>query len=192
MVTKYVWAGMILVGVSVGVVTGRLASIGDALLESASTAATICLSMLGIHALFMGMLGIASAAGIDKAVSRFFSFLLKRLFPDLKKDSPALGYIALNISANMFGMGNAATPFGLKAMAELQRENGGRQIASDAMCMFALLNTASVQLLPLSVLSLLAAAGSKNPAGIVAPVFLVTLATAVFAVLGGKLCRRRK
>ncbi len=189
---KYMWAGMIIIGVVVGAATGRLSAVGDAVLQSASTAAEVCLSMLGLHGLFMGLLGIAGASGITNVVARFFSFLLRGLFPELKKDSPAMGYIALNISANLFGLGNAATPFGLKAMEALQKENEDSGTASDAMCMFVLLNTASVQLLPLSVLSLLAAAGSENPAGIIVPTFLVTLLSAVFAVLGGKLCRKRR
>lgn len=173
-----------------GIVTGRADQISEAIMQSAKDSAELCLSMMGIYCLWMGLLNIAQESGMIEGIARRARKLICKLFKGLKEGSQAVGLITLNLVANMLGMGNAATPFGLKAMAALQEENPKKHVASDDMCTFIILNTASVQLLPLSIIAVRAAAGSANPAEIVFSAFLATLATAIFGVALGKLCSR--
>lgn len=187
---KYIWAGLIVIGIAVGIVTGRADQISEAIMQSAKDSAELCLSMMGIYCLWMGLLNIAQESGMIEGIARRARKLICKLFKGLKEGSQAVGLITLNLVANMLGMGNAATPFGLKAMAALQEENPKKHVASDDMCTFIILNTASVQLLPLSIIAVRAAAGSANPAEIVFSAFLATLATAIFGVALGKLCSR--
>ena len=185
---KFVWAGLIVIGIVVAILTGRADILSETILNSAQDAASFSLSLLGIYCLLLGLLSSARASGLIESISRKAGGALSLLFRGIRRNGAAMGYITMNMVANMLGMGNAATPFGLKAMAALKEENGGKAEASDDMCTFIILNTASVQLLPLTVIGLRAAAGSSDPTSIVLTSFLATLATAVFGVAGGKLC----
>lgn len=190
--TTLIWSIMILGGMLLGLCNGRMALISEAILEAAGEAAALCGSLLGVYCLFMGLMRIAEQTGFATWTAKLCRRPLARLFPSLRGNREALGSIAMNISANLLGMGNAATPFGLKAMADLQKINENPQIASDEMCMFILLNTASVQLLPLTVISMRAAAGAAQPWDITLGSFLTTLVSAVLAVVGGMLARGRR
>ena len=152
--------------------------------------AELCLSLMGLYCLWLGILNIADKAGIVQKLAAGLGRCIGFLFQGIKRGSDAMGYIALNMVANMLGMGNAATPFGLKAMEALNRENGGKKSPSAAMCMFIIMNTASVQILPLTIIGLRAAAGSAAPGEIIVTSFLATLATAIFGILGAKLSER--
>lgn len=189
---KYLWAGMIVIGMAVCMATGKLEALSDTLLSSAQQAAELGFSMLGIYTLWMGLLNIATDSGLVAAIARRAQRLMRMLFRGLERGSDAIAYITLNMVANMLGMGNAATPFGLKAMAALKQVSPEKDAsrASHDMCMFIIINTASVQILPLSIIAVRAAAGSANPAEIVITAFLATLATAVFGVIGAKICAR--
>ena len=193
---KFIWAGLIIIGVLVGILTGNIAEVSDAVIAGATEAAELCISMIGIYALWMGLLNIANQSGLVNAIAKKVEKFIHLLFRGLKKGSEAIGYITLNMVANMLGMGNAATPFGLKAMQALKDENGGRDEASDDMCMFIIINTASVQLLPLTIIAVRTASGSTNPTEIVGTSLLATFATAVIGVLFAKVCamkgRRKK
>ena len=185
---KVIWGGLILVGIAVGIGTGRVEELSQTILGSAKDAAELALSMIGIYCLWMGLLRIAEKSGMIQAIARGSERLICKLFTGIRRGSEAVSLITLNLVANMLGMGNAATPFGLRAMAALQEQNPDKRRASDDMCLFIVINTASVQLLPLTIITVRAAAGSSNPADIVLTAFLATLATAVFGVIGAKLC----
>ncbi|MBC8539250.1 nucleoside recognition protein [Christensenellaceae bacterium NSJ-63] len=185
---KVIWGGLILVGIAVGIGTGRVEELSQTILGSAKDAAELALSMIGIYCLWMGLLRIAEKSGMIQAIARGSERLICKLFTGIRRGSEAVSLITLNLVANMLGMGNAATPFGLRAMAALQEQNPDKRRASDDMCLFIVINTASVQLLPLTIIAVRAAAGSSNPADIVLTAFLATLATAVFGVIGAKLC----
>lgn len=185
---KLIWGGLILVGIAVGIGTGRVEELSQTILGSAKDAAELALSMIGIYCLWMGLLRIAEKSGMIQAIARGSERLICKLFTGIRRGSEAVSLITLNLVANMLGMGNAATPFGLRAMAALQEQNPDKRRASDDMCLFIVINTASVQLLPLTIIAVRAAAGSSNPADIVLTAFLATLATAIFGVIGAKLC----
>ncbi len=185
---KVIWGGLILVGIAVGIGTGRVEELSQTILGSAKDAAELALFMIGIYCLWMGLLRIAEKSGMIQAIARGSERLICKLFTGIRRGSEAVSLITLNLVANMLGMGNAATPFGLRAMTALQEQNPDKRRASDDMCLFIVINTASVQLLPLTIIAVRAAAGSSNPADIVLTAFLATLATAVFGVIGAKLC----
>ncbi|MBQ9942639.1 MAG: hypothetical protein IJP03_06510 [Christensenellaceae bacterium] len=188
---KIIWGGLLAGGVLLALFTGRAEALSLAMVESAGDSAQLCLSMLGIYCLWMGLLKVAEEGGLIRLIARASRGLICRLFRGLHKGSEAVSLITLNLVANMLGMGNAATPFGLRAMAALQRANPNKAVASDDMCMFIIVNTASVQLLPLTVIALRGAAGSASPGEIIPTAFLATLATAVIGIVGAKLCAKR-
>lgn len=187
---NYIWAFLIVAGTVVGVLTGRAGAVGDAAIEGAKEAGLLCVSLIGAYALWLGVLNVAKEAGLIEALAKRMRGVVRRLFPGVPADGDAIGFITLNLVANMLGMGNAATPFGLKAMKELQAINPRKDRASDAMCMLLIINASSVQLLPLTVIALRSAAGSAAPAEIVLTALLSTTVTTTVAILAGKVWRR--
>jgi len=185
---KYIWAALITAAVAIGIATGTVQDVSDAAMNGAKDAAQLAVSMIGTYSLWLGILNILEKAGAVDAIARKSERLILRLFSGLKK-SAATAYITLNLVANMLGMGSAATPFGLKAMEELKKQSTCGETASHDMCLFLIVNTASVQLLPLSIIAVRSAAGSVNPSDIVIPAFLATLCTAVLGIILAKLCR---
>ena len=188
---NFIWAGMIVIGVIVGIATGRVDALSTAMLNSAKESAAMVLSLLGIYMFWMGILNIAKEAGLVQKLAKKMERVLGALFPEVPAGSRASGYISLNIVANMLGMGNAATPFGLSAMKELDELNRHRKIASNAMCMLLCINAASVQLLPLTLIAIRGSYGSAAPADIVLPSLLNTAITAVIAILLAKIMEKR-
>jgi spore maturation protein A len=187
---SYMWAFLIVVGTVVGIATGRAEAVSQAALDGSKDAALLCISLIGAYALWLGTLNIAHEAGLVSSIARRMRGLIRWLFPSVPPDSPASGFITLNIVANMLGMGNAATPFGLKAMKELQALNPHKTRASDAMCMFLVVNASSVQLLPLTVIALRSTAGAAVPGDIVVTSLLATTVTTVVGVAMAKILRR--
>ena len=188
---NFIWAGMIVIGVIVGIATGRVDALSAAMLNSAKESAAMVLSLLGIYMFWMGILNIAKEAGLVQKLAKKMERVLGALFPEVPAGSRASGYISLNIVANMLGMGNAATPFGLSAMKELDELNRHRKIASNAMCMLLCINAASVQLLPLTLIAIRGSYGSAAPADIVLPSLLNTAITAVIAIVLAKIMEKR-
>jgi spore maturation protein SpmA len=158
-------------------------AIGQAMLKAAEGAASLSLGMVGAMALFLGLMKIAEAGGLLTVIARLLRPLLTRLFPEIPANHPAMGAMVFNISANFLGLGNAATPFGIRAMRELAKFNPLPGVAGNAMVMFLVINTASVTLLPTSVIVLRAAAGSKDPAGIFAPTLFATICSTIVAIM---------
>lgn len=187
---NYIWAFLIVVGTVVGIASGNAQAVSDAAVDGAKEAALLCISLIGAYALWLGVLNIAKNAGIVSALAKRMRKLIGWLFSDIKKNSKATGYITLNIVANMLGMGNAATPFGLKAMKALQEENPNKGLATHSMCMLLVINASSVQIIPLTVIALRSAADSTAPAEIVLTAFLATSITTIVGITAAKIFKR--
>jgi spore maturation protein A len=140
--------------------------------------------------LFLGLMRVAEDAGLVRVLARALRPVFRYLFPDVPRDHPALGAIAMNFGANMLGLGDAATPFGIKAMEELQELNPDKDTASDAMCMFVTLHSSSLQLIPVMVISLRSAAGSKNPSETIVGTIFATAASMIVAIAVSKMFAR--
>lgn len=178
---NYIWAFMILVGILYGSVTGNISAVGNGILDSAKEAVSLCVTMLGVMALWTGIMEIANESGLIRAATNRIIPIIRGLFPELPKEHKAWDYISLNIIANILGLGWAATPAGLKAMEELQSLNRS-DVASDAMCTFLIINISSLQLIPVNIIAYRSQYGSVNPAAIVAPAILATLVSTLAAV----------
>lgn len=189
---NYIWGGMIIISLIVSVLTGRVEQTAAAAAEGASAAIESCISLLGIMCLWTGLARIGEKAGLVRLFARALRPVTKLIFPKLDADSPALGAIVMNVVANLFGMGNAATPLGIKAIGELDKLNGGRKTASDEMCMFVVINTASIQLLPATLISMRQSFGAANPGEVIVPVWLVSVCALAVGVTAAKLLERRR
>ncbi len=181
------WSGMLIISLFFGGINGRLDEVVGAGLNAAGEAAKLTLGLLGVLCLWCGVMEVLRQAGGVGLVGRIFRPVLKRLFPKLPEESPAMEAIVLNLSANMLGISNAATPLGLRAMRELQKRNQNPDEASNEMCTFAVMNTASVQLIPTTLVALRQGAGSTAPFEIVLPVVAVSLIVLMIALTCEKL-----
>ena len=177
----------IVVSILTAAVTGRLSDVVEALLTGAKTSVTIALSLIGIMAFWLGMMKIAQKSGLIELIAKWIKPVTRRLFNEIPEDSPAIGDIAMNFTANAFGLTNAATPIGIRAMEELQEHNIDKTSASNAMCLFLAMNTAGFQLIPATVIGILAGVGYPNPTSIIAPVLLVTTLAFTFAIICAKI-----
>ena len=159
---NYIWFGLIFISVVVGTITGRIDEVTEAAIAMSKTSVEIAIGLVGIMALWLGTMRIAEESGLIQIIARTLRPITIRLFPDVPSDHPAIGSIVLNMAANMLGLGNAATPMGLKAMKELQELNQQKDTATDAMCTFLAINTSSVQIiLPATVVGLMGAASNQ-------------------------------
>ena len=178
---------LILISVIAGVVNGRLEAVVNSILSGAELSVKVAFSLIGIMAFWLGMMKIAEKSGLIAFISRLIKPITKLLFSEIPEDSPAMGDIAMSLSANAFGLSNAATPIGIKAMEEMQEHNIDKKSASNAMCMFLAMNTAGFQLIPATVIAVLVGIGYKNPAIIIAPTLLVTSIAFVSAIILAKI-----
>lgn len=176
----------------VAAVTGRPAEMGNAALSSATDAVTLALGLVGGMALWMGLMRIAEKAGLVKLLARAARPVLSRLFPQVPADHPAMSSMLMNIAANMLGLGNAATPLGVKAMMELQSLNPKKDTATDAMVMFLAINTSSVQIIPATIIALRVKTGSADPAEIIGPALLATVCSTAAGIAAAFLLGRVK
>ena len=159
---NYIWFGMMFIAVVVGIFTGNIDAVTEAAIGMSKTAVEIAIGLIGIMALWLGTMKIAEESGLIRILSKALRPITIRLFPDVPEDHPAIGSIVLNMAANILGLGNAATPMGLKAMEELQELNPEKDTATNAMCTFLAINTSSVQLiLPATVVALMGAAANQ-------------------------------
>jgi spore maturation protein A len=181
-----------LVGISIvfAVVNGRLEDFTRSIFEAARSAVEVSLFLLGIVALWMGITKIIEDSGLIHGLSRIFRPFVSRLFKSIPPDHPSITSITLNFLANLFGLGNAATPLGIQAMQDLQTLNRNSEKVTDEMMLFVVINTASIQLIPFTVIGLLSDFGSKDPTWIVFPTFLATILSAAFAVGMLWVCRK--
>ena len=186
---NYIWLGMMVIGVAAGAYNGRIDEVTEAAINMSKTAVEISIGLIGIMALWLGIMKIAEKSGLIKIIAKVVRPITIRLFPDVPPEHPAMGSIVLNMSANILGLGNAATPLGLKAMEQLQELNQDKKTASNAMVMFLAINTSSVQLIiPATVVALMGAAASQ----IFLTTILATLCSTIAAVIAVKFFEKRK
>lgn len=188
---NYIWGGMIIISLITSLFTGKVEETAAAAAEGAGAAIEVCISLLGIMCLWSGLAKIGEKAGLIKIFARLLRPVTNLIFPSLPPDSPALGAIVLNVVANLFGMGNAATPLGIKAIGELNKLNKGRRTASNEMCMFVVINTASIQLLPTTLISMRQQWGAAMPGEVIVPVWIVSICALIVGVSVAKLLERR-
>jgi spore maturation protein A len=204
-VLNYIWLALILIGIVVAIgndlsrppdpVTGeRFPTItkvtNEGIVGSAKTAVTLAIGLIGIMALWLGIMKIAEQSGLIAKLAALLRPIMTLLFPNVPPDHPAMGAMIMNISANMLGLANAATPLGLKAMEELNKLNRKLGTATDAMCTFLVINTSNVQLVSATVIGLRVAAGSSNPTEFLGAAIIATTISTVFGVVAVKLLAR--
>jgi spore maturation protein A len=173
-----------------GAINGTMDKVSEAAIESAKTAVEIAIGLIGVMTLWLGVMRIAEAAGLVTMLGRLLRPVLRWLFPEIPADHPANGAIVLSLAANMLGLNNAATPLGIKAMEELQELNPNKDTATNPMVTFMALNTSGVQLIPATMIGVLAASGSLNPTWIIGPSIIATFIGTVAAVLAAKFLQR--
>lgn len=186
------WAGMILIGIIFAAFTGRIPEITDAALDSSKEAVTLCITMIGVMAFWMGLMEIASKAGMIEKGAKMLKPFVRFLFPEVPEGHKAGEHITTNIIANFLGLGWAATPAGLKAMEELGKLNHGSPVASNAMCNFLILNISSLQLIPVNVIAFRSQYGSVNPTAIVGAGIVATAISTGTAIVFCKIKDRKK
>ncbi|MBP0010940.1 MULTISPECIES: nucleoside recognition domain-containing protein [unclassified Roseofilum] len=177
-----VFVGFMAVAILFAGYTGKMEEVTQASLDSAKTAVNLAIDLIGVMALWLGLVRVLEAGGLMYTLANILKPLMVKLFPDVPPTHPAMGAMILNISANMLGLGNAATPFGIKAMVELNKLNPLKGTATNAMCLFLAINTSSVVLFPLGVIGVRVAANSSNPAAIFLPTLLATLCSTVVGI----------
>ncbi|MBU5425240.1 spore maturation protein [Tissierella pigra] len=180
---NFIWAGLLIIGFVVGAFTGNLDAVTNAAIDNAKTGVDLALGLIGVMTLWLGLMKIAEDSGLVEKLARLLKPLMVWLFPDVPPEHPAMGAMIMNIAANMLGLGNAATPLGLKAMGELQKLSDDKETATDAMVTFLAINTSSVTLIPASTIAILAAAGATNPTEIIGPTLVATTVSTVVAVI---------
>ncbi len=185
-----IWFYMVALAVVSAAFNDQMAAVTKASFESAKTAVNLALGLIGAMALWLGLMKVAEEAGLLQIIARRVRVILTRLFPRVPADHPAMSAMVMNLSANALGLGNAATPLGIKAMMELQRLNPHPERATDAMCLFLAINTSNVTLLPLGVIAVRAAAGCSEPASIIFPTLFATSCSTLTAVVAAKLLAR--
>lgn len=179
---NYIFSGVIILSIFVSFITGTAEETIEAGIMASKNSIELVLSFAGIMCMWSGFLKVSEKGGASKYLSKLLSPVINFLFPRLKNEKIAKEYISANISANVLGVGNAATPAGIKAMEELDKINKTPEIASDEMCVFTVINTASVQLIPTTVIALRASFGSVNPQGIIVPVWISSCVALICAV----------
>ena len=188
---NYIWFGFLAFGFITGIINGRIEMVTRAALESAGKAVELSLQLLGIMCLWSGLMHIAEKSGLVRIIARAATPILKMLFPDVPENNPAMASIVMNLTANFLDW-ECGHSLGIRAMNELQKLNKNCGSASDAMCMFAVLNTAAVQLIPTTIIAIRAAAGSVSPSDVIGSIWLVSLCTVTSAVLSAIFFSRMK
>ncbi len=186
-----IWLGMILVATITAAYTGKMDAVTKASFDSAKAAVTLAINLIGPMALWLGLMKVAEDGGMLRAIARFIRPVMVRLFPQVPPDHPAMSAMIMNMSANALGLGNAATPMGIKAMKELNRLSSRKGVATNAMCLFLAINTSNVTLLPLGVITVRAAAGAQRPAAILLPTILATMLSTAVAIAAAKWFEKR-
>ena len=183
---NYIFYFLIVISIIIGAINGKLTDVVNSILTGAELSVKVAFSLIGIMAFFLGMMKIADKCGLIKFIAKVIKPITKKLFNEIPEDSPAIGDIAMTFTANAFGLANAATPIGIKAMEELQKHNTDKTSASNAMCMFLAMSTAGFQLIPATVIAILIGIGYKNPTEIIAPTLLVTSISFICAIILAK------
>ncbi len=187
---NHIWLAFVILAVVLGGINGKIENVTKAAIDSAGNSVAIAIGLIGVMALWLGIMKIAEDSGLMSLVARLIAPLMKRLFPGIPPDHPAMGSMLMNIAANMLGLSNAATPLGLKAMEDLEKLNKHPGVATNSMCTFLTINTAGLQLIPASMIGLMASAGSKDPTAIIGTTLAATFIAVICGVTAAKLLER--
>ncbi|CAN5333978.1 nucleoside recognition domain-containing protein [soil metagenome] len=187
---NFIWIGLIIASIICGCINDRIPEVVASVTESAKAAFELALGLAGIMTFWLGLMKIAEDGGLIRIMARALRPLLTRLFPDVPANHPAMGSMVLNITANMLGLTNAATPFGLRAMNELEKLNPLPGTATNAMCTFLVINTASIQLIPTTAIAYLVAAGATHPTDIIATALFSTCCATTAALITVKILEK--
>ncbi len=187
---NYIWLAMIILAVILGGINGKIEDVTKLAIDSAGSSVTIAIGLIGVMALWLGIMKIAEDSGLIKLLAKAIAPIMKWLFPDVPSGHPAMGSMTMNIAANMLGLNNAATPLGLRAMEDLETLNKHPGIATNAMCTFLAINTAGVQLIPATMISIMASAGSKDPTAIIGTTIAATSAAVIAGVTAVKILEK--
>ena len=187
---NYIWYFLIVISIIYGAINGTLADVAKAIFTGTELSVKIVLTLLGIMTFWLGIMKIAEKSGIVEFLSKLLKPIAKLIFPEIPKDSKIIGDVAMNFSANALGLANAATPMGIKAIEGMQEINKDKESASDPMCTLLAMNTAGFQLIPATVIAILAANGYKNPTEIIVPTLIVTSTAFISAIIIAKLFKR--
>ena len=188
MAMAWVWTGMVVLALVFGIITGNLDAVATAAMEGAESAIDLSLSMAGILCLWSGVMEIMNVCGLSAGLAKAFRPILRRLLPDASRDEKTLAAVSANVSANLLGLGNAATPLGIQAARRMARGCGG--VASNELCLLVVLNTASIQLLPTTIASVRAAAGCETPFDILPAVWFASVLSVAAGLLTANLLSR--
>ncbi|MGH0776253.1 spore maturation protein SpmA [Bacillus cereus] len=187
-----VWVAMAVIGIVYAMINGTMEEINKAVFDGAKDAVTICIGLISVLVFWLGLMKIAEEAGLLKKLVALFMPIVKRLFPEIPKDHPSMGFILSNMMANFFGLGNAATPLGIKAMEQLKELNGGKDSASRSMVTFLALNTSAITLIPTTVISIRMTYESVNPTEIVGVTFIAQVLSMIGAIWIDRYFYRRR
>lgn len=187
----YLWAALILLSFLTAALRGDMAAMTPAIFTAAGRGVTVALGLIGTMTFWLGIMRLLESSGIIKVLNRALRLPARLLFPGVPAEGPAMNAILMNLSANILGLGNAATPFGIKAMEEMQKINPHGPVASNEMCTFLALNTSSITLIPTTVMALRASLGSANPADILGSTVVATLCSTAVALIVDRLLRRK-
>ena len=185
-----IWGIFIIVGITYGLISGNISVINDEIIEVGNTCLDLILNIMPLLVIWMGLMAIAEKSGLINKIAKLLSPILSKIFPKIPTSHPALGYIASNIAINMAGLGSAATPFGLKAMEELQKENHNKDCLSNNMMMLIILNTSSLQIIPTTIIAIRTSLGSNDPTKIIFPVWFSTICAGIVGIVSTKLIIR--
>jgi spore maturation protein A len=181
-IVNLIWMFLLAGGILFGFFAGNMKEVNEALFSSGQTAVTLCIGLVSVLVFWLGMMRIAEESGLLNRIGKWCLPMMKFLFPDIPPTHPAMGYIISNTMANVFGLGNAATPLGIKAMSEMKKLNNGKNEASRSMITFLALNTSSVTLIPTTILALRQNHHAQNPSDIIIPAFIATFCSCLFAL----------
>jgi spore maturation protein SpmA len=185
-----IWFSMVLIATVVAAYKGTMAGVTSAIFDSAKSAVTLAIGLIGPMALWLGIMKVVEAGGMMRLIARALRPVMTRLFPDVPPEHPAMSSMIMNFAANVLGLGNAATPMGIKAMQELDKLNGEKGTATNSMCLFLAINTSSITILPLGVITIRASAGVTNPADIFIPTLFATCCSTIVAIIAAKILQR--
>ena len=188
MAMAWIWTGMVVLSLIFGILSGNLDEVANAAMAGAQSAIDLSLSMAGMLCLWSGIMEIMNVCGLSRGLARAFRPLLRRLLPDASRDEETLAAVSANVSANLLGLGNAATPLGIRAARRMARRCEG--VASDELCLLVVLNTASIQLLPTTIASVRAAAGCRTPFDILPAVWFSSVLSVTVGLLTARLLSR--
>lgn len=180
---NYIWVGLLVIGIVFAMFNGTMEEVNAAILKGASDSVTIVISLVSVLVFWLGLMKIVEVSGLLNRLIKLFKPAIVKLFPEIPGDHPAMGYILSNMIANLFGLGNAATPLGLKAMEQMSILHEGKDYASRSMITFLALNTSSITLIPTTVIAIRMKYGAVSPTDIVVPTIIATIISGIFALL---------